>query len=161
MLRNNMTLSEILLWNQLKQKQMMGYDFHRQKPIEDYVVDFFCPELSLAIEVDGESHEGKLEKDSQRRREIEKLGVHFLRFGDDEVKKNLEGVLGEIRDWIEAQGRSISLREHTPPPKRRRTGTSPLAYTRGDAVRGLVELEPADREKHARGEKRKPKRTHP
>jgi len=101
-----MTLTEILLWNQLKQKQMMGYDFHRQKPIDEYVVDFFCPELSLAIEVDGESHDGKLEKDSERQREIEALGVRFLRFGDDEVKKNLEGVLGEIRGWIEAHEKS-------------------------------------------------------
>jgi very-short-patch-repair endonuclease len=102
MLRNNMTLAEILLWNQLKQKQMMGCDFHRQKPIDEYVVDLFCPELLLAIEIDGESHERKLEKDSERQREIEALGVEFLRFEDDEVKKNLEGVLWEIRGWIEA-----------------------------------------------------------
>jgi very-short-patch-repair endonuclease len=101
-----MTLSEIPLWNQLKLKQMMGYDFHRRKPIDDYVVDFFCPELSLAIEADGASHEGKLEKDGERQREIETLGVHFLRFGDDEVKKNLEGVLGGIREWIEGYERS-------------------------------------------------------
>jgi len=105
MLRNNMTLSEILLWNQLKQKQMMGCDFHRQKPVDEYVVDFFCPELLLAIEIDGQSHERKLEKDSERQREIEALGVEFLRFEDDEVKKNLEGVLWEIREWIERHER--------------------------------------------------------
>ena len=101
MLRNNMTLVEILLWNQLKQKQMMGYDFHRQKPIEEYIVDFFCPKLSLAIEIDGESHDGKLETDSRRQQEIEKLGVHFLRFLDDEAKKNLDGVFLVIRERIE------------------------------------------------------------
>ncbi len=100
-----MTLSEILLWNQLKQKQMMGCDFHRQKPVDEYVVDFFCPELLLAIEIDGQSHERKLEKDSERQREIEALGVEFLRFEDDEVKKNLEGVLWEIREWIERHER--------------------------------------------------------
>jgi very-short-patch-repair endonuclease len=105
MLRNNITLAEILLWNQLKQKQMMGYDFHRQKPIEEHIVDFFCPKLSLAIEIDGESHDGKLETDSRRQREIEKLGVHFLRFLDDEVKKNLDGVLLVIREWIEIHGK--------------------------------------------------------
>lgn len=57
--------------------------------------------MSLAIEIDGESHDGKLETDSRRQREIEKLRVHFLRFLDDEVKKNLDGVLLVIREWIE------------------------------------------------------------
>ncbi|MBC8526215.1 MAG: DUF559 domain-containing protein [Candidatus Cloacimonetes bacterium] len=52
----NMTLSEVLLWNQLKQKKMKCYDFHRQKPISNYIVDFFCPRLKLIIEIDGETH---------------------------------------------------------------------------------------------------------
>ena len=55
-LRNNSTLSEVLLWNHLKGKQMKGYDFHRQKPLDNYIVDFFCPKLRLIIEIDGESH---------------------------------------------------------------------------------------------------------
>ena len=108
MLRNNMTLAEILLWNQLKQKRLLGYDFHRQKPIDEYVVDFFCPRLSLAIEIDGDSHEGKLEKDSQRQYDIEKFGIHFLRFPDEEVKQNLDGVLETIRLWVEAHVSSES-----------------------------------------------------
>jgi very-short-patch-repair endonuclease len=110
MLRNNMTLSEILLWNKLKQKQMMGYDFHRQKPIDEYVVDFFCPKLSLVVEIDGESHEGKLAKDSERQQQIERYGVHFLRFPDDEVKANLDGVAEEIRKWIEESERQRGTR---------------------------------------------------
>jgi len=55
-LRNNSTQSEIRLWQYLKGKQMMGYDFHRQKPIDNYIVDFFCNKLKLAIELDGFSH---------------------------------------------------------------------------------------------------------
>jgi len=55
-LRNNMTLSEVLLWNELKGKRILGYDFDRQKPIDNYIVDFYCKELFLAIEVDGDSH---------------------------------------------------------------------------------------------------------
>ncbi|TFG35719.1 MAG: DUF559 domain-containing protein, partial [Nitrospirales bacterium] len=55
-LRNNSTKAEIKLWNYLKGKQLMGYDFHRQKPIDNYVVDFFCNKLMLAIEVDGYTH---------------------------------------------------------------------------------------------------------
>jgi very-short-patch-repair endonuclease len=106
MLRNNMTLAEILLWNQLKNKQLFGFDFHRQKPIDEFVVDFFCPKLLLAIEIDGDSHEGKLEKDSRRQRDIEKFGVRFLRFSDEEVKQNLDDVIDAIANWMETQGPS-------------------------------------------------------
>jgi very-short-patch-repair endonuclease len=56
-LRNNSTLGEVLLWKQLRNKQMLGYGFHRQKPLDQFIVDFFCHELNLAIEVDGVSHE--------------------------------------------------------------------------------------------------------
>ena len=62
-LRNNSTFTEVMLWNYLKKKQMKGYDFHRQKPLDEYIVDFFCIELMLAIEVDGESHYGNEAKD--------------------------------------------------------------------------------------------------
>lgn len=99
-LRNNSTLAEIILWNELKQKRMLGYDFHRQKPIDNFVVDFFCPELLLAIEVDGNSHEGKIQHDEERQRLIERFGVEFLRFDDQDVKHRLEDVLTTIEDWI-------------------------------------------------------------
>ena len=56
-LRNNSTKAEIILWQKLKGKQMYGYDFHRQKPIDNYLIDFFCHELMLGIEVDGYSHQ--------------------------------------------------------------------------------------------------------
>ena len=62
-LRLNSTLSEVLLWNELKQKKMHGYDFDRQKPIDDFIVDFYCKRLKLAIEIDGESHDHKFEED--------------------------------------------------------------------------------------------------
>jgi very-short-patch-repair endonuclease len=102
-LRSNMTVAEILIWNRLKGKRLFGCDFHRQKPIDEFIVDFYCPNLFLAIEIDGDSHEGKLEKDGRRQREIEKFGVHFLRFPDEEVKRNFDGVVRSIEDWIENQ----------------------------------------------------------
>jgi very-short-patch-repair endonuclease len=55
-LRNKSTLSEVLLWQHLKGKQMLGYDFDRQKPINNFIIDFFCSELMLAIEIAGETH---------------------------------------------------------------------------------------------------------
>ena len=69
-LRRNSTLSEVLLWKELKGKQMMGYDFHRQKPIGEYIVDFYCPALKLAIEVDGESHILNEANDAKRQQRL-------------------------------------------------------------------------------------------
>ena len=96
-----MTLSEVLLWNELKQNQISGYDFDRQRPISNFIVDFFCKELSLAIEIDGDTHIYKYDYDEERQRALEKLGVHFLRFEDIEVKRNMTNVLRVIEDWIE------------------------------------------------------------
>jgi very-short-patch-repair endonuclease len=100
-LRRNMTLSEVLLWNELKQKQMSGYDFDRQRPINNFIVDFYCKELCLAIEIDGNTHIYRYDYDEERQRVLEKLGVRFLRFEDIEVKKNMNNVLRVIEDWIE------------------------------------------------------------
>jgi len=96
-----MTLSEVLLWNELKQKRMLGLDFDRQKPLGNYIVDFYCKELSLAIEVDGNTHYCRFEEDTARQQELEKLGVHFLRFDDKEVKRNISNVLRVIEEWID------------------------------------------------------------
>lgn len=100
-LRKNMTLSEVLLWNQLKKKKMNGYDFHRQKPIDNYIVDFFCPKLKLIIEIDGEVHKYQGENDEKRQNRLETLGFHFLRFTDIDVKRNMIDVLASIEDRIE------------------------------------------------------------
>ena len=100
-LRNNSTKTEIMLWMYLKGKQMKGYDFHRQKPLDEYIVDFFCNELLLAIEIDGESHYGNEIKDKRREKRLERLGVRFLRFDDKEVYYNLESVLKTIEEWID------------------------------------------------------------
>jgi len=80
---------------------MRGYDFHRQKPIDRYIVDFYCPDLFLAIEIDGFSHIGKEEYDEHRQRILESFGVHFLRFPDSVVKTNLDGVVMAIQEWID------------------------------------------------------------
>ncbi len=99
-LRNRSTPGEILLWIHLKGKQMRGYDFHRQKPILDFIVDFYCPKLKLIIEIDGESHEGKFEYDTVRESRLKSLGLHILRFRESDVRSNLDGVLETIDRWI-------------------------------------------------------------
>ena len=101
-LRKNMTLAEVLLWNKLKQKQMLGYDFDRQRPIDNYIVDFYCKDLMLAIEIDGSSHEFEevIKNDEIRQKKLESMGVHFLRFQDRKVKQDMENVLRKIENWI-------------------------------------------------------------
>ncbi|RIV42100.1 endonuclease domain-containing protein [Flagellimonas pelagia] len=102
-LRQNATKAEVILWQRLKRDQMHGYDFHRQKPIDEYIVDFFCNKLRLAIEVDGYSH-GILEvweKDVAKEKRLNELGIHVLRFSDDQVLHDMENVLLVIEDYIE------------------------------------------------------------
>ena len=104
-LRNNSTKTEILLWTFLKGRQLRGFDFHRQRPIDEYIVDFFCNEFMLAIEIDGVSHIGQEEYDLERQNKLEKLGVRFLRFKDDEVFYNCDYVVREIEKWIDENKR--------------------------------------------------------
>ena len=88
-LRNNSTLGEILLWQKLRAGSMKGYTFNRQKPLDNYIVDFYCKPLNLVIEVDGGYHyeAEQLVKDKERQKLLEEMGLYFLRFHDDEVKK--------------------------------------------------------------------------
>ena len=79
---------------------MLGYDFDRQKPVDNYIVNFFCNELMLAIEIDGSTHDYKPKEDKLRQTKLESLGIRFLRFADLDVKKNIHGVLGVIENWI-------------------------------------------------------------
>jgi very-short-patch-repair endonuclease len=99
-LRTNGALSEVLLWEQLKGKQLLGYAFYRQKPIGDYIVDFFCKELMLALELDGATHNYTREEAQRRQAKLEKLGLKFLRFTDGDVKGNVAGVVAIIEDWV-------------------------------------------------------------
>jgi len=100
MLRKNSTLSEILLWQEIRNKVMMGYQFHRQVPINEFIADFYCHELKLVIEIDGDSHDFKYTKDRKRQEKLESLGVRFLRFEDLVVKQSMGYVLDEIYYWI-------------------------------------------------------------
>ncbi|MFH0954022.1 MAG: endonuclease domain-containing protein [Verrucomicrobiota bacterium] len=105
-LRAHMTLAEVLLWKEIKGRKLCGYDFDRQRPIGGFIVDFYCKDLQLAIEVDGWSHNLKEEQDLDRQQALESLGVRVLRFWDCEVKEDRQAVLQRIRDWIEERQRT-------------------------------------------------------
>jgi very-short-patch-repair endonuclease len=101
-LRNKSTLAEILLWQQLKNGQRKGDDFHRQKPTDEYIVDFFAADLMLAVEIDGESHKLKGAEDGQRQQKLEASGIRILRFADSAVKSNVDAIVQAIDNWIGA-----------------------------------------------------------
>jgi len=98
-LRKNMSLPEVFLWNQLKRKKL-GFDFHRQKPIDKYIVDFYCPDLKLIIEVDGAIHLDKGKDDIIRQKRLESLGLNVLRFKATDILQNLNDVIDSITNYI-------------------------------------------------------------
>ncbi len=102
-LRNSCTEAECILWRRLKGNQLKGYDFHRQKPLHYYIVDFYCHELNLAIELDGKIHNNEDNKirDVIRQETLEDYGVSFLRFTNEEVQDNIGLVIRKIINWIE------------------------------------------------------------
>lgn len=87
----------------LKGKQMHGFDFHRQKPIGDYIVDFFCNKLALVIECDGYSHEilEVYQKDVKKTKFLESLGLKVLRFSDKQIMNDIDNVIRHIEDHID------------------------------------------------------------
>lgn len=101
-LRRRMTLSEVLLWERIRRGQICGARFRRQKPLLRYIVDFYCDELELVIEVDGASHDLRELEDKVRDAELQDHGVHVLRVWDRDVRDDIDRVLKTIKDQVEA-----------------------------------------------------------
>lgn len=101
-LRNNSTKSEIKLWKILKNKNIKGYDFHRQKPLLEFIADFYCYELKLVIELDGFTHEFEetKSKDNYKQGKLEGVGLTVLRFTDEEVFSEFDLVINSIEKYI-------------------------------------------------------------
>jgi very-short-patch-repair endonuclease len=102
-LRLNETEPEQILWSWLRKKQLGGYKFRRQEPIGKYIVDFVCFDKRLIIEVDGGQHNEPriIENDEKRTEWFESQGFKMLRFWNNEVKENIEGVMIKIADALE------------------------------------------------------------
>jgi very-short-patch-repair endonuclease len=105
-LRKAMTEVEKRLWYHLRAHRLLGMKFKRQKPIGPYIVDFACPALSLVIEVDGGQHSENAAYDRQRDIWLHKYGYTVLRFWNNEVMENMEGVLERIADAVRDQAPS-------------------------------------------------------
>jgi very-short-patch-repair endonuclease len=97
-LRNNQTPAEQLLWSKLRSRGLSGFKFRRQHPIDHYILDFYCHEVRLGIEIDGGHHanEDISEKDKQRTAYLNEKGIHVIRFWNDDVLKHTDEVLAEI-----------------------------------------------------------------
>lgn len=97
-LRSEMTRAENRLWLQLRSKQFHSLKFRRQHGIGPYIVDFYCPEKAMVIEVDGDVHglEEQVLKDRNREQELQSLGVQVIRYTNDDVLNNVEGVLEDL-----------------------------------------------------------------
>src|SRR5476651_256670 len=93
-LRKDMTFGEVLLWNELKRDRFLGFDFDRQRCIDNYIVDFYCKELMLVIEIDGMSHnhEEAFRKDEVRQKKLESFGITVIRFTETEMKCDMANV---------------------------------------------------------------------
>ena len=101
-LRNNMTDAELRLWYRIKRRQLKNHHFLRQKIIGNYIVDFYCHEAKLIIELDGGQHYSELgiKKDKIRDNFFNGLGIRVLRFSDRDVFENIDGVLQSIFDVL-------------------------------------------------------------
>ncbi len=90
------TTAEKLLWQKLRNKQLLGFKFRRQHPIDRFIVDFYCAEARLIIEVDGEVHDYTQVEDAIRQEFLESLGLRVIRFKNEEVLMGFDGVLEKI-----------------------------------------------------------------
>ncbi len=91
---------------EIKNRKLLGYQFHRQVPMLDFIVDFYCHELMLAIEVDGDSHSADEAKDYdlKRQQRLEAYGVHFIRFEDLQIKRNIDQAVGNYKELVNRTG---------------------------------------------------------
>ncbi len=98
-LRHNMTPAEKLLWKQLRNRKIDGFRFRRQHPVEEFIVDFFCYEANLVIELDGESHldVAQIERDVERTRILNCHGLKIIRFKNEEVENLMNDVIIRIK----------------------------------------------------------------
>ena len=106
-LRHSTTPAEKALWQRLRNRQVDGFRFRRQHPIDEFIVDFFCYEAMLVIEVDGDVHldSAQTERDFERTRLLNRLGIQVIRIRNAELGTNIEQVIERIKNGL--HGRSI------------------------------------------------------
>ena len=102
-LRRNMTPAEQRLWQQLRANRLGNWHFRRQQIIDGFIVDFYCHQVGLVIEVDGPIHESQREADAEREAILRARGLKILRFTNQQVMNDMANVLNEIRQVLDAE----------------------------------------------------------
>lgn len=123
-LRNNATEAEKRLWQHLRNRQLRGVRFNRQFPVGQFICDFACREHRLIVELDGGQHSVATEYDDRRTRFLVSQGYQVIRFWNNEVLENIEGVLMRIRESLDNRP--------SPGPSRKREGSLWACPPRGD-----------------------------
>jgi very-short-patch-repair endonuclease len=100
LLRKNTTKTEALLWEKLKEKQVLGLRFRRQHPVNIYIVDFYCHSAKLVVELDGGIHKSQREYDTSRTKDLEMYGLNVVRFFNSEIENDIEKVISKIKKKI-------------------------------------------------------------
>jgi len=98
-LRREMTPAEKILWEELRANKL-GVHFRRQQVIQGFIVDFYCHQAGLVVEVDGDIHDLQKVEDERREKVLSALGLRVVRFGNDEVMRNLSAVVGKIKEQL-------------------------------------------------------------
>lgn len=106
--RSNLTWSEAKLWSHLQKRKLLGYKFNRQKPLLNYIVDFYCHKLKLVIELDGPSHEEREAEDKIRQVRLESYGLTFIRFFENDVLASDHWVVREIKKVVRKLEKQIA-----------------------------------------------------
>jgi very-short-patch-repair endonuclease len=96
-MRSEQTAAEKRLWHHIRERQLSGYKFRRQQVIDRFIVDFYCSEAKLIIEVDGEIHLKQKEQDKARDRFLQEIGYQVIRFSNQDIQNNLPFVLDKVQ----------------------------------------------------------------
>jgi very-short-patch-repair endonuclease len=115
-LRESMTCAEKLLWEKLRNKQLDGLKFRAQHPIDIFIADFYCHQLKLVIEVDGDIHNAQKEYDLGREAEMEAYGIKTIRFTNEQIENGLESVLTRIKSEINVRVEKLNNDDSHPVP---------------------------------------------
>lgn len=109
-LRRNMTKWEIRLWKDLKGKKMFGFKVRRQYGIENYVIDFYCPELKLAIEVDGDVHyfKDKMDSDARKNQRLADEGIKLIRLKNEDLEDDYESIVVYLEDIFKDRAQKLN-----------------------------------------------------
>lgn len=101
-LRRMITPAERIVWYELRNRYLSGYKFRRQHPVREFIVDFFCPEKELVVEIDGGIHQQPevRERDENRTAELERLGLTIIRFSNEEVMNDIDEVMRKIEEHL-------------------------------------------------------------